>query len=217
MCRDYMFGWAREAKLFHTTTVPPATYGFVTPEETRVRVIINIFNEIKGVLRDSPFMSPRELTPTFDFFDDIRVQDSGRETGKKAFRAITIIEQPYTYNPAILHSNRQSFEKVILRAINYIYEEKISEDIDPESTEERNIDKEREENLRFYNQIKAELFTNYTGKYVVIAKGKLQKVGESFDEVKDAAMDANHRFIFKVEPPKERARGTLRWPMRKKK
>jgi len=198
MCRDYVFGWAREATLFHTTKVPPATYGFVTPEEARVRVIINIFN--------GPFMPPRGLTPTFDFFDDIIVQDSGRDTEKKAYRAYAIttnIEQPYTYNTAILHSNRINFEKVILRAINSIYEEKISEDIDPESTEERNIDKEREENLRFYNRIKAELFTKYTGKYVVIAKGKLQKVGESFDDVKYEAMDANHRFIFKVESEEE--------------
>ena len=50
---------------------------------------------------------------------------------------------------------------------------------------------------------------------MVIAKGKVQAVGESFDDLKDVALDANHRFIFKVEP-KEKVRGTLRWPIKRK-
>lgn len=74
---------------------------------------------------------------------------------------------------------------------------------------------EREENLRFYNRFKSELYKKYTGKYVVIAKGDVQAVGESFDNVKDVALDTNHRFIFKVEP-KKKVRGVLRWPMKKK-
>lgn len=50
---------------------------------------------------------------------------------------------------------------------------------------------------------------------MVIANGGIQAIGNSFDEVKDVALDANHRFIFKVEP-KEKVRGRLRWPMKVK-
>lgn len=73
----------------------------------------------------------------------------------------------------------------------------------------------REENLRFYNQYKTELYKKYAGKYLVIARGKIETVGESFDDVKNVALDASHRFIFKVEP-KKKIRGTLRWPMKRK-
>lgn len=76
------------------------------------------------------------------------------------------------------------------------------------------INEEREENLRIYTEYKKKLYEEYVGRYVVIAKGKIQAVGESFDDVKNVAMDANHRFIFKVES-KEKVRGRLRWPMKK--
>lgn len=76
------------------------------------------------------------------------------------------------------------------------------------------IKKEREKNQITYNECKEELKKKYFGKYVVIAKGKIQSVGESFEEVKDVALDANHRFIFKVEPKKEKG-GLLGWPMEK--
>ena len=77
------------------------------------------------------------------------------------------------------------------------------------------INEEREENLKAYHERKAELYQRYARRYVVIAKGKVQAVGESFDDLKDVALDANHRFIFKVEP-KEKVRGTLRWPIKRK-
>ena len=77
------------------------------------------------------------------------------------------------------------------------------------------INKRREENLRVYNKHKREFYEKHMGKYVVIAKGKVQKIGE-FDEVKNVAMDANHRFIFKVEQNKK-VSGTLRWPIKRKK
>ena len=76
------------------------------------------------------------------------------------------------------------------------------------------INEEREENLRIYTEYKTKLYEEYVDRYVVIAKGKIQAVGESFDEVKNVALDANHRFIFKVES-KEKVRGRLRWPMKK--
>ena len=75
------------------------------------------------------------------------------------------------------------------------------------------INEEREENLRIYTEYKAKLYEEYLGRYVVIAKGKIQAVGESFDDVKNVALDANHRFVFKVES-KEKVRGRLRWPMK---
>ena len=75
------------------------------------------------------------------------------------------------------------------------------------------INEEREENLRIYTEYKTKLYEEYVDRYVVIAKGKIQAVGESFDEVKNVALDANHRFIFKVES-KEKVRGMLRGPMK---
>ena len=75
------------------------------------------------------------------------------------------------------------------------------------------ITEEREDNLRIYTENKAKIYEEYVGKYVVIAKGKVQAVGDSFDEVKYVALDANHRFIFKVES-KKKVRGRLRWPMK---
>jgi len=77
------------------------------------------------------------------------------------------------------------------------------------------INEEREENFGFYNRYKTKLYKEYAGKYVVIAKGEIQAIGKSFDDVKDAALDANHRFIFKVES-KKKVRGRFRWPMKKK-
>ena len=62
---------------------------------------------------------------------------------------------------------------------------------------------------------KVELYERYYGKYVVIANGKVQAIGESFDAVKRVALDANHRFIFMVEP-KEKIEGTFRWPIKRK-
>ena len=75
------------------------------------------------------------------------------------------------------------------------------------------INKEREDNLRYYSEHKNRLLEENRGKYVVIAKGNIQAVGDSFDQVKDVAPDANHRFIFKVEP-KDKVKSKLRWPMK---
>ena len=77
------------------------------------------------------------------------------------------------------------------------------------------INREREENLRVYQESRVELYERYYGKYVVIAKGKVQAIGESFDAVKRVALDANHRFVFKVQP-KEKVERTFRWPIKRK-
>ena len=84
----------------------------------------------------------------------------------------------------------------------------------PPMTKAELITEEREDNLRIYTENKAKLYEEYVGRYVVIAKGKVQAVGDSFDDVKNVAVDANHRFIFKVKS-KEKVRGRLRWPMKK--
>ncbi len=77
------------------------------------------------------------------------------------------------------------------------------------------INRERKENLRVYYERKTELYQRYSGRYVVIAKGEVQAVGESFDDLRYVSLDANHRFIFKIEP-KEKVAGTFRWPIKRK-
>ena len=77
-------------------------------------------------------------------------------------------------------------------------------------------DQDRQENIIEYNKIKNELYEKHRGKFAVIAKGKLQKIGDSFAEVKDVALDANHRFIFEIKEEHQIIRKT-RWPARLKK
>lgn len=77
------------------------------------------------------------------------------------------------------------------------------------------IEEEREKNMRVYKKLREVIYEKYRGKYVVIARGRIQAVGASLEDVKAVAMDADHRFVFRVEP-REKERGFLRWPMRKK-
>lgn len=81
-------------------------------------------------------------------------------------------------------------------------------------TEDR-IAGERELNLACYEQHKTELVSKYLGRYIVIARGEIQRIGDSFDEVRDVSLDAEHRLLFRVEG-RQPARGTLRWPMQKR-
>lgn len=80
--------------------------------------------------------------------------------------------------------------------------------------EETQTEFEREINKRAYIEMEEELLTKYTGKWVVIAQGKLLKVGKSIEDVEDVAPDAHHRFIFRVEKAESR-KGTFRLPMRR--
>ena len=75
---------------------------------------------------------------------------------------------------------------------------------------EYHIQLERRKNKEFFDINKNEIYTKHHGKYIVIADGKTQAVGETFDEVKNVAIDANHRFIFKVEEIKKEII-RLRW------
>jgi len=72
------------------------------------------------------------------------------------------------------------------------------------------IQLERRENKEFFDANKDEIYTKYHGKYIVIAYGKIQAIGETFNEVKNVALDTNHRFIFKVEEMKKEV-VRLRW------
>lgn len=83
--------------------------------------------------------------------------------------------------------------------------------VDPSySLDEKEL--ERMKNLNFYNQNRSLIEGEYFSKYLVIAEGKIKAVGNSLNDVKDAASDAKHRLVFKVE--QEDKRVTLRWPMR---
>lgn len=71
------------------------------------------------------------------------------------------------------------------------------------------VELERSENLRYYRRCKDEIQRNFARSYIIIAKGKIQAVGESYDDVKDVAVESHHRFIFKVES--ENIRGNAEW------
>jgi hypothetical protein len=77
------------------------------------------------------------------------------------------------------------------------------------------IEEERKKNMKIYKNLKEMIYERYRGKYVVIAEGRIQAVGASLEDMKAVAMGANHRFVFRVEP-REKERGILRWPMRKR-
>ena len=53
------------------------------------------------------------------------------------------------------------------------------------------------------------------GKYVVIAHGKLQGIGDSIESLQTVAPDAHHRLVFKVGEPLPRKR-RLGWRVRRK-
>ncbi|UZE92716.1 MAG: hypothetical protein IB616_02650 [Methanosarcinales archaeon] len=90
-----------------------------------------------------------------------------------------------------------------------------SGDLASREIEEWMINRNRQINQNAFKQLRDEIFKTLFGKYVVMARGKILAVGDSLEEVKDVAIDANHRFVFKVEKPKETKR-FLRWPMRRK-
>lgn len=73
----------------------------------------------------------------------------------------------------------------------------------------RLIEEERALNNRAYEAMQTELERDHWGKCVVIAYGRFQGAGDTFDEVKHLAPDAHHRLIFRVgdTPPQERRLG----------
>jgi len=64
-------------------------------------------------------------------------------------------------------------------------------------------------NNQAYEQLKPELEHRYPDKCVVIAHGALQGAGDTFEAVKDVALTAMHRLVFRVGdvPPRERELG----------
>jgi len=186
------------------------------------------------------FLEPRKkgFSPTYGFLiQDIKQQNEPwvaiQAKGQLEYMetSITTLGYANTYPSTEISNQLEPFgvgvlvmesqwKQEIQSKLQQIYKILISEDPDESDLNtaiisEKNYQKEKEVNTEVYNKLKDVLYTDYLGQYVVIAKGELQDTGDSFDAIKDAAMDANHRFIFKVEP-KEKVKGKLRWPMKKK-
>lgn len=71
----------------------------------------------------------------------------------------------------------------------------------------------RQKDQKYYDENKAFIENNYSGKYLVIAEGEIKAIGNNLNDVKDVANQFIHRFVFKVEPENKR-RGSIRWPVR---
>ena len=101
------------------------------------------------------------------------------------------------------------------RQLNVSSGTKLFDKVETSLKKAEHIDEERDVNLKTYHEKKAELYNHYAGKYVVIARGEIQAIGDSFDDVKNVGLDANQRFIFVVEQ-KQKVIGKFRWPMKRK-
>jgi hypothetical protein len=73
-----------------------------------------------------------------------------------------------------------------------------------ETTEEA-VARDRRLNNALFRQLQPEL-EKQRGRYVVIAHGKLQGVGDSIESLQGLALDAHHRLVFKVGDPLPRKR-----------
>ena len=117
------------------------------------------------------------------------------------------------YSEAILKIDKQfPFQEIYtdIRPI-ILTSEKLYE-LDPSFSLDNQKEIERKINFRIYNKFKDVFQERYQGKFIIIAFGQIQAVENTLDDVKDVAVGAKHRLIFKVEP--EEPRGTLRWPIR---
>jgi len=67
---------------------------------------------------------------------------------------------------------------------------------------------ERALNNQVYRRLKGDLEREHQGKYVVIAHGALQGVGDTLEQVAGLAPEARHRLVFRVgeAPPRRRER-----------
>lgn len=63
-------------------------------------------------------------------------------------------------------------------------------------------EKEIQQNLNAYKQLRTEILQKHKGKYIVIAEGKLVAVAQTFDEAVEASEEAlpdfRHRFVFQA-------------------
>jgi len=69
----------------------------------------------------------------------------------------------------------------------------------------RQMEAEAKANNQTFKNIQAEIEKNYLGKWIVIAHGQLQGVGDSLAEINHLAPDAQHRIVMQVgeRRPKE--------------
>lgn len=57
-------------------------------------------------------------------------------------------------------------------------------------------EKERQKNLAYYDEHSQEIQAKYRGQYVAIAKGKLIKVTNTFEEAREAVKGYRHALVF---------------------
>ena len=74
-----------------------------------------------------------------------------------------------------------------------------------ERQRKRKIDAEAKANNQTFNKIQAEIEKDHFGKWIVIAHGQLQGVGDSLAKINHLAPDAQHRIVMQVgkRRPKE--------------
>ncbi len=83
-------------------------------------------------------------------------------------------------------------------------------------TKDEMVARERKLNNNAFRQLRPE-FEKQQGRYVVIAHGKLQGVGDSIESLQSLAADAHHRLVFKVgEPLSIPRRRRLGWRVRRR-
>ncbi|MFQ5812353.1 MAG: hypothetical protein ACE5I2_04060 [Anaerolineae bacterium] len=80
--------------------------------------------------------------------------------------------------------------------------------------DEEIVARERKLNNDAFRRLWPEL-EKQQGRYVVIAHGKLQGVGDSIESLQSVAPDAHHRLVFKVGEPLPKRR-RLGWKVRRK-
>ena len=83
-------------------------------------------------------------------------------------------------------------------------------------TKDEMVARERKLNNNAFRQLRPE-FEKQQGRYVVIAHGKLQNVGDSIESLQSLAADAHNRLVFKVgEPLSIPRRRRLGWRVRRR-
>jgi len=80
--------------------------------------------------------------------------------------------------------------------------------------EDQMVARERKLNNDAFRRLWPEL-EEQQGRYVVIAHGKLQGIGDSIESLQSLAADAHHRLVFKVGEPFPRKK-RLGWRVRRK-
>jgi hypothetical protein len=80
--------------------------------------------------------------------------------------------------------------------------------------EDEIVARERKLNNDAFKRLRSDL-EKQQGRYVVIAHGKLQGIGDSIESLQDLAPDAHHRLVFKAGEPIPRRR-RLGWKVRRK-